>query len=183
MIEVWKPIINYEGQYEISSFGRVKSLPRTNGTFRLSKEKMLHIKLNRGYSYVTLCKNNKLRTFTVHRLVAVAFIPNQDNKAEINHKNGIKTDNRIENLEWATSSENKIHRIEVLKIYNKKGKEDKRSKIILQTKNNEIIGMYYGFREAQNKTGIDNASIWRCCNNKQNTAGGYCWKYGEKNEL
>lgn len=119
MREVWKPIEGYEGLYEVSNFGRIKSLRRDVaipnqrlGTvgYRTYPERIKPCVKNRyGYYQVTLSKEAKSRTFRVHRLVALAFIPNPDNKPYINHIDGNKKNNRIENLEWCTASENNWH--------------------------------------------------------------------------
>lgn len=133
--------------------------------------------------YLQVAFGRKSGNKYVHRLVAEAFIPNPDNKPQVNHKNGIKTDNRVENLEWVTKSENEKHKYRVLGYENPKGffgklgKFSKKSKIIKQIKNDKTISVFYGAYDVERKTGINHASIWRCCNNKQKTAGGYIWKY------
>lgn len=104
MIEEWKPIKGYEGLYEISSFGVVKSLKGKNGVVFPKYDLSIT-----GYWRVGLSKNKKQTKYLLHRLIAIAFIPNTENKPFINHKNGIKTDNKIENLEWCTASENMQH--------------------------------------------------------------------------
>lgn len=111
--EIWKKVIGYEGIYEISSLGRVKSLERfvdvKNGKRKVHPRFLTSLINNRGYLQVKLSKNNVLKTKQPHVLIAEAFIPNPDNKKEVNHINGIKTDNRLENLEWNTHSENVKH--------------------------------------------------------------------------
>lgn len=98
--EIWKDIEDYNGLYQISSFGRVKSL-RQNIIMKLSPTE-------KGYLKINLRKNKKVKTFKVHRLVAKAFIPNTDNKSEINHINHIRNDNRVSNLEWTNHADNMI---------------------------------------------------------------------------
>lgn len=113
----WKPIPNYEGIYEVSSCGKVRSLNRRRlHTFnkgcvmnRYYKGKVLAPVLNGGYFKVTLTRDNIPTQIAIHRLVATAFLPNADNKPFVNHKNGIKTDNNFNNLEWVTPLENCIH--------------------------------------------------------------------------
>ena len=122
--EKWRPIKEYEGRYEVSNFGRIKSVERIivypSGKKQPHKEKIMSIiprKALRGrtsYYCIRLCKSGKYKGFLVHRLVAEAFIPNPENKPEINHIDGNGLNNQINNLEWATSSENKRHCIKNL---------------------------------------------------------------------
>jgi hypothetical protein len=112
--EIWLPILGYEGLYEISSLGRVKSLARiyisTKGHKQSLKEKILNSGDDSyGYRSVSLSKNNSQKTQKIHRLVAQTFIPNLNNYPQVNHINGIKIDNRVENLEWCNNSHNQIH--------------------------------------------------------------------------
>lgn len=114
MIEVWKDIVGYEGLYQVSNLGRVKSCEKMISHFRggLRKLKEKERKLvfdSDGYLVVDLYKNGKGKMNKVHRLVALAFIQNTENKKCVNHKNGIKSDNKVENLEWCTDSENQFH--------------------------------------------------------------------------
>ncbi len=114
-LECWRDIKNYEGQYQVSSLGSVRSLDRriyhsfNRCLHRIEGRKLKPRINNRGYWEIRLSAQGKSRTFFVHRLMGEVFLSNPDNKLEINHKNGIKTDNRVENLEWVTHAENMEH--------------------------------------------------------------------------
>jgi hypothetical protein len=108
MEEVWKDVKDFEGLYQVSNLGNVKRLKSK----RVLSERLIGRSLDRyGYVKRTLSKDGKNFCFTEHRLVAMAFVKNSENKLTVNHINGIKTDNRVENLEWSTSLENKQHAI------------------------------------------------------------------------
>lgn len=108
MQEIYKPIKDYEGLYEVSNLGNVKSLSKIRGR-ALTGERLLKSHIVNGYVMVTLCKDSKPFNASVHRLIAEAFIPNPENKETINHIDGNKQNNSIDNLEWATQRENNIH--------------------------------------------------------------------------
>ena len=111
--EIWKPIRGYEGVYEVSSLGRVRSLDRYvkhyTGVLRKLKGKYLATTISNGYLSTGLTKNGKTKTHNIHRLMGVSFIPNPENKRCINHIDGNKLNNSLENLEWTTDKENLNH--------------------------------------------------------------------------
>ena len=102
MEEIWKDVPGYEGLYQVSSIGRVKSL-------RFNKTKIMSQWSHNGYRMVEFCINNERNYFGVHQLVAMAFIPNPENKPQVNHKDRNRSNNNVENLEWVTASENVAH--------------------------------------------------------------------------
>lgn len=113
MNEVFKSVPEWENMYEVSNFGRVKSIERvvkSNSGTRLVKERFLKLHLDKkGYKVCSLSINGFLKSFKIHRLVALTFIANPENKPEVNHKDGNKQNNHVDNLEWNTSSENQLH--------------------------------------------------------------------------
>jgi hypothetical protein len=132
-IEFWKDIVGYEGRYKVSNNGNVKSLARITesrkGVFQNKKEVMLKsFDSGRGYLKYKLCSSGE-KTISAHKLVAMAFIENPENKSQINHLNGLKKDNRVCNLEWCTGSENVIHSLNNNLKISQKGSEHGMSKL------------------------------------------------------
>ena len=163
--------------YAVSDTGNIYSL-------KGRQAKLLKPVLTKsGYLNVSLCKNGTVYTKRVHRLVIEAFTPNKEHKPQINHIDGNKANNCIENLEWCTSSENLQHAYRVLKrtppraMLGKTGIESPSHIPVLQIKNNIIVAKFYGLHEARRKTGICYQNIYKCCKGKRKTAGGFQWKY------
>jgi hypothetical protein len=175
-----KPIQGYEGKYEIDKKGNVYSLPR----FHNKKENVIKVFKHNGrccYASVWLWKNNKRKSFLLHKLIADNFIPNPKKLPQVNHKDGNKMNFEINNLEWCTSSENNLHSFRVLgKKPTMKGKfgiEHHTSIPIIQfDKNMNFINKYYGAAEAQRKTGICRVNIRSVVKGKYKTAGGFIWQ-------
>ena len=109
-MEEWRDVVGYEGLYQVSDCGRIKSVTRVSPQGHLLKERIRSLITDKdGYLYVNLCKDGIVKTYRVHRLVGEAYIPNPNNMPLINHLNGIKNDNRVCNLEWTNNSGNMLH--------------------------------------------------------------------------
>ena len=182
--EIWKDIKGFEKRYQISNYGRVKSLskfvnnnPKNSSIGYYTKEKILKVFDNKnGYKLVKLYKNNKKYTKKVHRLVAEAFIPNLENKSQVNHIDGDKSNNCLDNLEWNTCKENINHAFNNNLINIKKGQENSHSKKINQYDlEGNYIKTWNSITEAQNFLHIKNIS--EVCRGRRKTTGGYIWKY------
>lgn len=181
--EIWKDIPNFEG-YQVSNLGRVKSLskfinnnPKSKSIGYFTKEKILKQFGNtRGYELVKLYNNGEKYTKKIHRLVAEAFIPNPQNKPQVNHIDGNKTNNCVENLEWCTCQENVIHSWENNLQKKKIGQENKLSKKVYQYNlSGELIKIWNCVEDARKTLHISNISMV-CCG-KRNKAGGFIWRY------
>ena len=184
-IEIWKDVKGYEGIYQCSSFGRIKTVERyiteINGKKRIRKEIIRKQCLcKNGYYYITLNVNMKIKQISVHRIVASTFLPLIMNKNVVNHKNGIKTDNRIENLEWCNKSENELHAYRVLgKINIAKGSSNfiKRKKVSQYDLNGNYINTYDSIVIASIETKTNRKKISDVCNGKRFKTNNYIWKH------
>lgn len=167
MEEIWKDVVGYEGLYKISNLGRVYSLK--------TGKNLKQIDNGRGYLQVGLWKNGKRFCHKVHRLVAEAFIPNPNNLEEVNHKNEIKTDNRVENLEWCTHAYNTRYGSRTQKQIDK-CKNGKLSMSVIQIKPNGERIEYPSQQEAERQTGISQSNISNVLKDKRKKAGGCRWE-------
>ena len=182
LFEEWLPIENYEDLYQVSNWGRVKSL----GNDKTRKERILKPSTTKqGYQFVCLCKDGKQKLFYVHRLVAMAFIPNPNNYTEINHKDECKINNRIDNLEWCNrkyncnyGTRNERHSGENHPLYGKFGKDNHLSKQIIQlTLDGEVIKNWDCIMDIKRELGYHQSNISNCCKGRHKSAYNYKWAY------
>lgn len=187
MEEIWKDIEGYEGEYQVSNFGRVKSLPRwiefSDGRVRFYQEKIIKDKkAGTGYRQVSLYRNCFCEYFSVHRLVAEAFIPNPNSLRDVNHIDGNKTNNLETNLEWCSRSENIKHAYDTgLRIAHVGDAIKNKSKAVLQFKEDgTFVAEYPSATEAAKRNMCKQSNISYYCrgNNKHKKMYmGYIWKY------
>lgn len=186
-LEIWKDIQGYDGLYQVSNLGRVRSYDREvkcrGNSKRIIKGKILspsrHGKVCKDGSYylhVGLTDFNKTTKYiTIHRLVALAFCPNSNPElyTEVNHIDENKHNNQANNLEWCSRAENNHHSL-ITETLN----ESKKKSVLQLTTSGEIIKEFSGVREAARELGLKtHKHISECCNGKAKTAGGFCWKW------
>ena len=189
MQEIWKDIKGYEGLYQISNLGNLISIKHNT-------IKPIIVSKNQKYLRNNLWKDGKYKTFSIHRLVAEAFLPNPNNFTVVNHKDGNKLNNRVDNLEWCTQSYNvkESYRLGLQKILTPPMKEDyvpwnkgkKMSTDYIQKNyplkkvnqyslNNDFIKCWGSISQAEKELGITHISS--CCRGKRKSAGNYIWRY------
>ena len=174
MVEVWKDIEGYEGLYQVSNTGKVKSFRGRNGA--IDKEgHILKANLCRGYPNVGLCKGDGTRkTFLVHRLVAAAFVPNPNGYKEINHKDENKLNGNASNLEWCTRDYNMAYGTARLRQGVSRGQPVEQF-----TLDGIKIATYCSAEIAGTINRVDASSIHKCCKHQRKYVGGYQWRYSE----
>lgn len=196
MKEEWRDIPQYEGLYQVSNQGQIRSIDRIvrrNGetTKNLRGFILLPLYQKSGYMFVFLSKNGKAKRMAIHRAVALAFIPNSENKPEVNHINEDKTDNRVENLEWATIKENRNYGTRIARgianrnqtgekngMFGKRGSLNPNSKKVLQYDlSGQFIREYDSVKMAAEMTHSNASSIARVANGYLKQTNSFIWRY------
>lgn len=176
-MEIWKDINGYEGLYQVSNKGRVRSLDKYDSMGRFHKGDIISIRIkNRtGYPCIDLYKNGERKNVNVHRLVAEAFIKNPNNYNVVNHVDGDKTNNCVENLEWCTQShnikhayDNNLHNVDIEKAIKKKKRK------VLCHQNNKV---YNSITEAGKELNLNISKICQVCKGTRSHTGGYTFEY------
>lgn len=174
-MEEWRDINGHEGRYQVSNKGRIRSLDRTtlkkDGAIQHSRGKVLSLYLSAATGYLqTRIEGGK--HIVVHRAVAEAFLPREKGLNVVNHKSGIRTDNRVENLEWTTFSGNTLHGVHVTKNIEEQLLHPMRKVICVETGEE-----FDSIAEAARNKEIWPANIWHVCNGHFSKSGGYHWRY------
>lgn len=190
LIEIWRPVVGYEGFYEVSNLGRVRSLDRykkgKHNAVMLLQGKLLTLKKrSNGYIEISLSKNGKHKSHLLHRLVAEAFIPNPEDKPCVDHINTDRSDNVVwlnqdgsvnydkTNLRWVTPKENQNNPLSIKKQIN----NPQRSKLVLQIDSNDkIVNIFQSASEIERNMG-KRTSVSSCCRGERKQAYGYMWRY------
>lgn len=175
-MEEWKDIKGYEGLYQVSSDGRVKSLEKSYnvgyGGIKHQDEFIMSPSIvGNGYLHVTLCKDGKKRYKRIHRLVAEAFIPNPENYPVINHKDENPKNNNVENLEWCTQGYNNTYGGRT-----KRMAESQSKKVYQYTLDGELVKIWNSTRECREE-GYSQGHVAACCRGERNQHKGYKWSY------
>lgn len=169
MKKSWKSIKGYEGFYEISNYGEIKSLYNYRG-----KNNILKPRLKKGYYQIGLRKNGIRKWYAIHRLTAIAFIPNPNNLPQINHKDENKLNNKIDNLEWCTASYNNCYGTRIKRAI----KTNKlKKKVIQYDLNGNKLNTFESISSASRETNTNITGISNCINNKIKTSNNYIWVY------
>lgn len=178
MDEIWKDVVGYEGYYQVSNFGNLRSVDRIvpdkkNGT-RLLKGTDLKLRRNNNNPYlcISFCREGKYKRMLVHRVVALAFLPNPNGYPEVNHKDEDVTNNRADNLEWCSSKYNANYGSR-----NEKLSKFPRKPIVQKDMQGNVIRHWDYIKGASDELGIDSSEIVRTCKGRKKSYAGYKWEY------
>lgn len=183
-MEIWKDIKGYEGEYQVSNEGRVRSLDRivtrntrwgTPASYKFEGHILKGGVFSNGYLFC--CLGRKSKNYLIHRLVADAFLEKEDGKDCVDHINGDRSDNRLENLRYCTHKENS--NFEIAKERMKNAQNDKTKTVYQYTKDREFVKKYNSLSEAARESNCKLGNLWACCShyNGVKTCGDYIWSY------
>lgn len=175
-MEEWRDIQGYEGLYQVSNYGSVKSIDRILPNGKNRKGKVLYVHLINGYPTVSLCKNNKQHNHKIHRLVAQSFIPNPDNKPCVDHIDANRANNNVINLRWVTYQENNNSPLS----YKARSTAINAARSVMVAQYNKegaLLAIYPSIIIASKFTSAKANCICDCCSGRIKTAGGFIWKY------
>ena len=176
MEEIWKDVVGFEGLYQVSDLGNVRNYEKTIWNGRHMPQIILATRVCKtGYVDVHLCSNGKHHAKRLHRLVAQAFLPNENDFPEINHKDEDKTNNSLANLEWCNSHYNVNYGTCI-----KRRSENHKKQIIQKDLSGNFIKSWNGFITVERELGIWASCVRQCCMGRNKTAGGYCWEYANQ---
>lgn len=176
MQEIWRDIKDYEGYYQISNLGNVRSLDRLDNKGRKVYGKNITIKRSRNnYRFVTLYKDGKAKMISIHRLVALNFLPNPNNFPQVNHKDEDITNNKLDNLEWCSSKYNANYGTRNKRLSDLK--ESVKKRVIRYNEDKTEAKIYSSIREASKEHNNNNSHIIACCKGRKKKAYGYYWEY------
>lgn len=178
--EIWRPVAGLEGIYEVSNKGRVRSLDRVeiqkNGIARKRKGRIIKTSIKQnGYAHFRLSHNGEATDVSVHRVVAAAFIPNPHNHPCINHKDGNRANNFVENIEWCTYKYNNEYMNRINRAVEARGCR----KIGKYSKDGVLLDVYRSTNMAASVNRLSRGNLYSALHGKQKTCGGYKWKYME----
>lgn len=174
MVEIWKDIPNYEGLYQISNKGRVKSFRQSSKLGKVAEYILKPSVANNGYCQVTLYDNTIRKKFLIHRLVANAFLPNPNNLPQVNHKDENRLNNNVENLEWCTAEYNNAYGTAKIRAIDTKSCPVEQVSI-----DGQVLAIYRSTRIASELLGV-NRSTLKSAVVRQSQFNGYYWRYSDK---
>lgn len=183
-MEEWRKIKGYEDRYEVSCYGKVRSLvcyaPKRNMYLRRKQPRLLRQNTTHdGYKRVGLSMNGRIKHITVHRLVAIAFLPNPSGAPAVNHKDEDKTNNHVSNLEWCTNKYNSNYGTLRERTTTRLSAHHHLAKKVMQMSlDGQIIATFSSAREAARAVGVRSECIIRCCKGKYKQSAGCKWRYG-----
>lgn len=178
MTEIWETVNSKIGDYEVSNHGRIRSPMRVDKSGHRRKEKYLSPYISKfGYVRINLYSNNKRKNYFLHRLIAETFLEKPIGDLQVNHKDGNKLNNNVDNLEWVTPSDNQKHAFEHGLNHPAYNNKTLSKRVLQYDKSGAFIKEYPSTKEVERQTGFNRSNIASCCRGRIKTSMGYIWKY------